>query len=141
MGFGFNKTKSDFEYTIVNKGMKKHLDPAATVFREYLQNYELAAYYGQILGYAPLSMPILHLPVGRSSGGFGSSVALSSFAEHELKKNVDLASSKQAPSLISLAVGRIAAKYRMFQENSNTNVNEAFSKALDGCGLRLCPRH
>lgn len=73
-----------------------------------------------------LSSPVLYLPVNRSSGGLVSSVSLAGYDDIQQKRQADGAYSRHATSLISLAVNRLAASYRIMQEDNNIGVDERF---------------
>jgi predicted ATP-dependent endonuclease of OLD family len=65
---------------------------------------------------APLATPLVYLPVNRSASGFQSSVELAGYNDYEAKRHSDGASSRSAASIVSLAVGRLAQKYRLLLE-------------------------
>ena len=78
------------------------------------------------VGKAALKMSMLYLPVNRASGGFPSEVTLANYDDITQKRSLDATSSRTGGSIISLAIGRIAQKYRLLQEDDNTSAKEKF---------------
>ena len=91
-------------------------DKAANLFARYLALYEVDALLRQESDLTPLSTPLLYLTVNRVGGGFASSVMLSGHNDFDLKRNVDIATSRSGTSIAQLAVGRLATKFRMLLE-------------------------
>ena len=83
---------------------------------------------------SPLSTPLVYLPVNRAASGFQSNVELAGYNDYETKRHSDAASSRSAASIVGLAVGRLAQKYRLLLEKdkgvaarefrSDTNLKE-----------------
>ncbi len=71
-------------------------------------------------------MSMLYLPVNRAANGFPSSVSLASYNDIDVKRAFDATSSRSGGGVISLAVGRMAQKYRLLQEESNIDAKSKF---------------
>jgi putative ATP-dependent endonuclease of OLD family len=104
-----------FAYSVVDGSFSTGGGMAAQ-FVQFLGLYEVDALLRQESDQAPLSTPLLYLPINRASGGFVSSVMLSSYREYDYKRNVDFATSRSGSAIAQLAVGRLATKYRMLLE-------------------------
>ena len=75
---------------------------------------------------SPLATPMVYLPVNRSASGFQSSVQLPSFNSYEQKRQADASYSRSSSSLIPLAVGRLAQKYRLLLEKDKGTATKEF---------------
>ena len=94
--------------------------PASQMFQQYLNIFEIDSMIRQEAGLAQLSTPMIYLPVGRSGGGIPSSVELHNFDEHAQKRSCDAATSRNpGASLVHLAIGRMAGKYRDLLETED----------------------
>ncbi|MCY7283099.1 MAG: AAA family ATPase [Cyanobacteria bacterium CAN_BIN43] len=113
-------------YQIVNNSLQSSTDNAAALYQRYLALYEGDNRLRDELGRATLSMPMIAMPVNRASGNFQSSLSLANHDEHNLKKSVDAATSRAPGSIISLAVGRIARRYRLLLEKDSGNAKIEF---------------
>jgi putative ATP-dependent endonuclease of OLD family len=98
-------------------------------FIQYLQLYEIYNMIRAELGKNSLQLSMIYLPVNRTSNSFSSSVTLSSYNDSEQKKSSDTASSRSQPSVISLAIGRLAQQYRNLQEDDNVNAKIKFRES------------
>ena len=132
-----------FVFRIVNGGLQSVSSPTAKTFQQYLETYEVNCHVRAEYEQTPLSMPMIFLPVNRSAGDMQASIALSTFNEYELKRRVDAASSRAVGSITSLAIGRLASRYRELLELDNgrakkdfeTNEGiQAFTKTLKALG-------
>lgn len=83
----------------------------AKEFLDFLQLYEIDGWLRQEYGLAPLSTPMIYLPVNRTSSGLHATVTLSTYNEFEQKRQIDGATSRQSQPIMALAVGRLAQKY------------------------------
>jgi len=115
-----------FTYHIVNNGLQSVPDPPAKLYLRYLALYDVDNYLRNQLGRAPLSMPMLSMPVNRSTGSFAASLSLASHNESDYKKQVDAATSRSVGSIVTLAVGRIASRYRLLLEMDSGNARNDF---------------
>lgn len=78
------------------------------------------------MGKAKLSTPMVSLPVNRSGGGFQSSLSLAGYNEFDQKRGVDAATSRSNGSIVTLAIGRIARRYRLLLEKDTGKAKEQF---------------
>lgn len=115
-----------FTYQIVNSGLQGSSDPAAYIYQRYLALYDVDAWLRADLGLASLSTPMLSMPINRASNGVQSSINLSGYNEFDYKRSVDAASSRLGASTMSLAVGRIAKKYRLLEVKDNGSAKRDF---------------
>lgn len=115
-----------FTYRIINNSLEPPHDPAATLYQRYLALYEVDHRLRQELGQSSLSMPMVSLPVNRASGSFQSSVSLAHHDEYGLRKSVDAATSRTPGSIISLAVGHMARRYRLLLEQDSGKAKTEF---------------
>lgn len=113
-------------YQIINNSLQSSTDQSANLYQRYLALYEGDNRLRDELGRASLSMPMVSMQVNRASGTFQSSLSLATHDEHNLKKSVDAATSRAPGSIISLAVGRIARRYRLLLEQDSGNAKTEF---------------
>ncbi len=105
-----------FIYCVKNGGFQYDKTPSSTMFLQYLQMFEVDGGLREEFELAPLSTPLVYLPVNRAAAGFQSKVELAGYNEFETKRQSDAASSRSGTSIVSLAVGRLAQKYRLLLE-------------------------
>lgn len=116
-----------YTYSIVNGQLTQgDLGPAERAFMEYLQNYEVHNRVREEFSELPLSTPMIFLPVTRSSGDMSASVALANFNEQDHKRTVDAASSRASGAITTLAVGRMAERYRALLEKADGQTKQKF---------------
>ena len=116
-----------YTYSIVNgQLMQGDLSLAERAFMEYLQNYEVHNRVREEFSELPLSTPMIFLPVTRSSGDMSASVALANFNEQDHKRTVDAASSRSSGAITTLAVGRMAERYRALLEKADGQTKQRF---------------
>ena len=113
-----------FTYRILNNGLQENPDRAAQIFQRYLALYEADNWLRDELGRAKLSTPMVSLPVNRAASGFQSSLALAGYNEFDHKRGVDAASSRAGGSIVTLAIGRIARRYRLLLERDTGKAKE-----------------
>lgn len=77
-------------------------------------------------GKAALQVPMIYLPVNRAASGFSSAVGLSGYNDHDQKREFDAASSRSSSNIVSLAIGRMAQRFRLLQEDSNVDAPTRF---------------
>lgn len=104
-----------FKYRVVN-GVLQGVESAGANFLQYLKNFEMDGSLREEFELAPLATPLVYLPVNRSASGFQSNVELAGYNAFETKRHSDATSSRSATSIVNLAVGRLAQKYRMLLE-------------------------
>lgn len=117
-----------FQYTIKNGALQEPQSEAARTYQDFLQTFEVNSRVREEYEERPLSTPMIALPVTRSSGDMSATVTLSSFNEHDLKRNVDAASSRATGSIAVLAIGRMASRYRALLEKADGQTKQEFSK-------------
>lgn len=115
-----------FTYRILNNVMQPNSDPAARIFQRYLALYEGDSWLREEMGGAKLSMPMVSLPVNRAASGFQSSLSLAGYNEFDHKRGVDAASSRAGGSIVTLAIGRIARRYRLLLERDTGKAKQDF---------------
>jgi putative ATP-dependent endonuclease of OLD family len=108
-------TGTRFVYRVFN-GALQRVDNASASFLEYLKMFEMDGSLREEFELAPLATPLVYLPVNRSASGFQSNVELAGYNAFETKRHSDATSSRSASSIVSLAVGRLAQKFRMLLE-------------------------
>lgn len=116
----------ELTYRLVNGSLSHDDSPAATIFLQYLQFFEIDGALRDEYEVSPLATPMVYLPVNRSGSGFQSSVQLASFNSYEQKRQADAVYSRSSPSLIPLAVGRLAQRYRMLLEKDKGVASKDF---------------
>lgn len=118
-----------FTYSIENNSlnMPEENKQAAQIYKRYLELYEIYNYLREDLGYAKLSTPMISLPVNRSSGQWQSSVQLAVHKEVDHKHKVDAAYSEESGSIITWAIGRLARKHRLLEQDKTRNVDEFYA--------------
>lgn len=115
-----------FTYRILNNGLQTPTDNGAKIYQRYLALYEVDSWLRDDLGKAKLSTPMVSLPVNRSGGGFQSSLSLAGYNEFDQKRGVDAATSRSSGSIVTLAIGRIARRYRLLLEKDTGKAKEQF---------------
>jgi ABC-type lipoprotein export system ATPase subunit len=113
-------------YRITNNVLEEVTDLAAKLYQRYLALYEADNRLRSELGKAPLSMPMVSMPVDRAGGTFQASLSLASHNENDFKRGVDSASSRSSGSIITMAVGRIASRYRILLEKDSGTARKEF---------------
>lgn len=120
------KAGDSFTYVILDNNRQPASGPAAETFLNYLETYEINSRLRSELERTALSTPMISLPVTRSAGGLNESVALADFNEFDHKRTVDAASSRSTGSIFSLAIGRLAERFRNLLEMDNGKAREMF---------------
>jgi putative ATP-dependent endonuclease of the OLD family len=115
-------------YRLVNGRLSHDGSAPALSFLQYLQFFEIDSTLRDEYEVSALSTPMVYLPVNRSASGFQSSVQLANFNSYEQKRQVDAVYSRSNPSLIPLAIGRLAQKYRLLLEKDKGKAREEFYK-------------
>lgn len=106
----------------VEQPTEKH----AQDFLSYLHVFEGDNTLRAQVGKAALQLPMIYLPVNRAANGFTSAVGLSGYNDHDQKRTLDATSSRSNSNIVSLAVGRMAQRFRLLQENSNVDARAKF---------------
>jgi putative ATP-dependent endonuclease of the OLD family len=116
-----------FSYALQDGNFQHGENPHALSFLEYLRLYEIDKQLRSEMDKTPLQLPIVYLPVTRTSTGFSSQVVLANYDDNNVKKENDSITSRNgAANLIQMAIGRLARRYRDLQEDSNQNAKEKF---------------
>ena len=115
-----------FTYRILNNGLQTSQEEPAKIYQRYLALYEVDSWLRDDLGRAKLSTPMVSLPVNRAASEFQSSLSLANYNEFDYKRGVDAASSRAGGSIVTLAIGRIARRYRLLLERDTGKAKEEF---------------
>lgn len=115
-----------FTYVIVDDSLQAPQGPAAQIFREYLGLFDADTYVRNLLGKATLSMPMVSMPVNRASAGFQASLSLAGHNDVDYKRQVDAASSRNPAAIVTLAIGRLASRYRLLLEKDTGRARAEF---------------
>lgn len=108
--------------TLARPGDKRAID-----FLEYLQLFEFDNSCRSELKKEPLQLPMIYLPVSRTSSAFQSRVSLSGFNDRDQKRQLDTITSRSGGSnIVHLAIGRLGKRYRMLELDNNISVKTAF---------------
>lgn len=105
-----------FVYRNHNGALQQDGGSASESFLQYLQLFEMDGRLRDEFELAPLCTPLVYLPVNRATSGFQSNVELAGYNDYETKRHSVTASSRNATSIVTLAIGRLAQKYRMLLE-------------------------
>ena len=116
----------ELTYRLINDGLSHDWSAAAIVFLQYLQFFEIDSALREEYELSPLATPMVYLPVNRSASGFQSAVQLANFSLYEQKRQADVTHSRSSASLIPLAIGRLAQKYRLLLERDKGNAAKEF---------------
>ncbi|MGE4255176.1 MAG: AAA family ATPase [Xanthobacteraceae bacterium] len=114
-----------FTYRWETNGLQQSHGPAVQ-FREYMNNFEIDSLLRAEFEVATLSTPMIYLPVARSINGFQSNIELAGYNEYEQKRQNDASISRTTTSIVPLAVGRLAQKFRMLLEKDTGNARTEF---------------
>lgn len=126
--FNFNLTRTSswkldeisvgmrFVFRVFNGALQQDEANASASFLQYLQMFEMDGRLREEFELAPLATPLVYLPVNRAASGFQSNVELAGYNDFETKRQSDAASSRSAATIVSLAVGRLAQRYRLLLE-------------------------
>ncbi|MDO8370202.1 MAG: AAA family ATPase [Candidatus Nitrotoga sp.] len=104
-----------FVYRVFN-GNLQGVENSSSSFLQYLKMFEMDGSLREEFELAPLATPLVYLPVNRSAAGFQSNVELAGYNAFETKRHSDATSSRSATSIVNLAVGRLAQKFRLLLE-------------------------
>lgn len=121
------KSGDVFVYRIVNGTLESPASATAVTFQKYLETYEVNSRVREEYEQTSLSMPMISLPVNRSAADVPASISLATFNEYEFKRTVDAASSRAAGSITSLAIGRLASRYRELLEQDDGRAKDMFT--------------
>lgn len=114
-------------YTLYDGMLSTRESQEAAHFLSYLQLFEIDNQLRYEMGEAALQLPMLYLPVNRSASGFQTRIGLAGYNDCEAKRSSDATSSKSARNTLQLAIGRLAKKFRLLQEQENCSARETFN--------------
>ncbi|MBP0111066.1 AAA family ATPase [Bradyrhizobium vignae] len=106
--------------------MQQPEEKRARDFLAYLHVFEGDNSLRALAGKAALQIPMIYLPVNRAANGFSSAVGLSGYNDYDQKRATDAASSRSGSNIVSLAIGRMAQRFRLLQEESNVDARTKF---------------
>lgn len=101
-------------------------DNLAAQFLQYVNNFEVDSLLRAEFEVATLSMPMIYLPVSRAAQSFQSRVELAGYNDFEQKRHSDASISRAGGSIVPLAVGRLAQKFRLLLENEAGGARKRF---------------
>jgi predicted ATPase len=109
-----------------NGSVQRPAEKPARDFLAYLHVFEGDNSLRAQAGKASLQLPMIYLPVNRAANGFSSAIGLSGYNDHDQKRTSDAASSRSGSNIVSLAIGRMAQRFRLLQEDSNVDARTKF---------------
>ena len=116
-----------FTYRLVDEKLeRRNSDEFAEQFLQYLQLAEMDSLLREEYGMDTLSLPMIYLPVNRSANAISSSVELAGFNAFEQKRQSDATTSGTNFSLVQLAIGRLAQRYRLLLEKDDGGARQGF---------------
>lgn len=99
---------------------------AAKLYQEFLEKFEIDSALRSESGFEALRRPLLYLPVNRAVQGLSMRTMLANFRPWEQHRQNDAANSRNPNSgIVAEAIGSIALRYRLLQEQDNTSAKEA----------------
>lgn len=101
-------------------------EKSAQDFLAYLHVFEADNALRAQAGKASLQLPMIYLPVNRAANGFNSSVGLSGYNDQDQKRAADATTSRTGSNIVTLAISRMAQRYRLLQEDSNVDAGNTF---------------
>ncbi|MFT9073191.1 AAA family ATPase [Gluconobacter potus] len=121
------KTGSHITFVWENGILAENEQKSASDFLEYLRLFEFDNSQRSELKKEPLQLPMIYLPVSRTSTAFQSRVSLSGFNDLEEKQRLDTITSRSGgTNIVQLAIGRLGKRYRRLELDDNTSVKTAF---------------
>jgi len=121
------KPKAQLTYVWQDGGLIPPTDTVHQQFLQYLQLYEYDKEVRSDLGKEALQLPMLYMPVHRASGGLPSRIGLSGYSYRDQKRTLDVTTSRSGgTNVLSLAIGRLAQRYRTLEAQDNMSVRQAF---------------
>lgn len=115
-----------FVYRVFNGALQQDEVNASASFLQYLQMFEMDGSLRDEFELAPLATPLVYLPVNRAASGFQSKVELAGYNDYEIKRQSDAASSRSAATIVNLAVGRLAQRFRLLLEKDKGTAAHEF---------------
>lgn len=109
-----------------NNGSLATATGAQAEFLQYMNNFEVDNLLRAEFEISELATPMVYLPVNRSANAFQSRIELAGYNHFEQKRHTDATISRTGPSIVPLAVGRMAQKYRMLLEKDTGKARADF---------------
>lgn len=119
------KVGDRLSFTLKN-GTCEGNNEAAKEFMKFLSRFHLDRRLREEFDYTPLSSPMIYLPVNRAASSLQSTVNLAGHNENELMRQAEGASSRHPVPIVALAIGRLARKYRLLQEQETGKTKATF---------------
>lgn len=116
----------NFVYRLHNGGLNSLSGLGGAEFLQFLRLFEIDKSLREEFELAPLSTPLVYLPVNRAASSFQSSVQLAGYNEFETKRQIDGTSSRSGTQIVNWAVGRLASKYRLLLEKDKGTASKEF---------------
>lgn len=113
-------------YRVLDGALQQPREPASTLFLNYLRFFDVDQYLRAEYGSDALTLPMVYLPVNRAASSISDTVQLHGFRYSEQKRQVDAATSRSQTPIAALAIGRLAAMFRLLQDNDNVSAKKAF---------------
>lgn len=95
-------------------------------YLQFLKAFEIDKQFREEFGKSQVSIPFVYLPVNRATNPLASSVELTNYDWAEQKRSSDGTTSRQATSLLFLAIGRLAQVYRRLLGEDKGKAKERF---------------
>lgn len=115
-----------FVYRVINGGLQQDGGNASASFLQYLKMFEMDGRLREEFELTPLATPLVYLPVSRTASAFQSNVELAGYNDFETKRHSAAAISRSSTSIVNLAIGRMAQKYRLLLEKADGNAIREF---------------
>lgn len=115
-----------FIYRVRNGALQQNNENTCTSFLQYLQIFEMHGMVRKEFELAPLTEPLVYLHANRSSSGFQSNVELAGYDDFQTKRHSDGVSSRSTSSIVNLAVGRLAQRFRLLLEKDRGAAADEF---------------
>ncbi|MFP5328556.1 MAG: AAA family ATPase [Alphaproteobacteria bacterium] len=100
--------------------------PESTQFLQFLQMAEIDSQLREEYDLAALSTPMVYLPVNRAANAISSSIELAGYNAFESKRQSDATISRTQFSLVQVAIGRLAQRYRLLLEKDTGTAAKEF---------------
>ncbi|RTE92758.1 chromosome segregation protein SMC [Bradyrhizobium sp. LVM 105] len=128
MDWDVSKLSAGQHVTVVwhNGAVRQPTEKTAQDFLAYLHVFEGDNALRAQTGKASLQVPMIYLPVNRGASGFNSSVGLAGYNDQDQKRAADAITSRTGFNIVTLAISRMAQRFRLLQENSNVEAARTF---------------
>jgi predicted ATP-dependent endonuclease of OLD family len=114
-------------YRLVDGSLQHGEDgPTSSNFLQFLQLSEIDSQLREEYDLAPLSIPMVYLPVNRTANPLSSTIELHGYNPFEEKRQSDATISRTQFSMVQLAIGRMAQRFRLLLEKDTGKAAEEF---------------